>query len=145
MRYVKLFEDWLTEADPLGDLGLGGDEGGDKKVEKPKEDPLEKQRKEAEKKEKKAREKYEDKMDNSLDKIEDLLKNHPDMKEQILPTIQKALEKSDRALIRNAINDVIFLQQKYQTDGDDKSISLLTKVKDILSAVDKTYTTNKYV
>jgi hypothetical protein len=141
MRYIKLFEEWLNEEDPLAGL-MGGDE---EEPKKPKEDPLEKQKKEVEKKEKKAKEKEEKKMDNSLEKIDDLLKDKPDVKEKIYDKVKNALEKSDRALIRNAINDVTFLQQDLQTAGDDASVAILSKVKDILDARDKTYTTNKYV
>jgi hypothetical protein len=141
MRYIKLFEEWLNEEDPLADLMGGGDE----EEKKPKEDPLEKQKKEVEKKEKEAKEKEEKKMDNSLEKIDDLLKDKPDVKEKIYDKVKNALEKSDRALIRNTINDVTFLQQDLQTAGDDASVAILSKVKDILDARDKTYTTNKYV
>ena len=132
MKYIKLFEEWLNEADPLADL-MGGDE---EEPKKPKEDPLEKQKKETEKKEKE---------DNSLEKIDDLLKDKPDIKEKIYDRVKEALDKADRALIRNAINDVTFLQQELQTAGDDASVAMLSKVKDILDARDKTYTTNKYV
>ena len=141
MRYIKLFEEWLNEEDPLADLMGGGDE----EPKKPKEDPLEKQKKETEKKEKAAKEKEEKKMDNSLEEIDDLLKDKPDIKEKIYDKVKDALEKADRALIRNAINDVTFLQQDLQMAGDDASVAMLSKVKDILDARDKTYTTNKYV
>ena len=141
MKYIKLFEEWLNEADPLADL-MGGDE---EEPKKPKEDPLEKQKKETEKKEKEAKEKEEKKMDNSLEKIDELLKDKPDIKEKIYDRVKEALDKADRALIRNAINDITFLQQELQTAGDDASVAMLSKVKDILDARDKTYTTNKYV
>ena len=141
MKYIKLFEEWINEEDPLAGL-MGGD---DEEPKKPKEDPLAKQKKEVEKKEKEAKKKEEKKMDNSLEKIDDLLKDKPDIKEKIYDKIKKALDKADRALIRNAINDITFVQQDLQRAGDDNNVMLLGKVKDLLTARDASYTTNKYV
>lgn len=140
MKYVKLFEEFLSEEDPLGDLLGGGEEGGDGKA---KEDPLDAEKKKQKAKEEKAQKKHEKMMDKKEETIEDILNKYPEMKEKIGEKILTAIQKSDRVLIHNAVNDVIYLQQKYQENGEYESVDALTKVKDILDKLDRSFTVDK--
>lgn len=135
-RYVKLFEEFINEEDPLAGLGGG--------LEEPKkEDPLELKKKEEEKKEKKAKEKHEKFVDNKEDKIEDVLKDLPEISQDLKDRILKAIELQDRTKIHNAFLDVIYLQQSFSEKGDENKVLKLTKLKDILDDLDRSYTSDK--
>lgn len=141
MKYVKLFEEFINEEDPLAGLGIDGGGGGDK--EKPKEDPLDKKKKEDEAKEKKAKEKHNEYVDKKKDNIEDILADLPEVDKKIGDKIIKAVKDQDRVKIHNAALDVTYMQQDYQEKGNEKMISKLTPLKTYLDDLDKSYTNDK--
>lgn len=136
-RYIKLFEEFINEEDPLAGLLGGSDE------EKPKEDPLEKKKKAEKAKEKKAKEKHEDYVEKKEDKIDDILNGLPEVDDKLGDKIRKAVKEQDRVKIHNVVLDVIYLQQKYQDSGDDKMITKLTPLKKYLDDLDRSYTSDK--
>jgi len=136
-RYIKLFEEFINEEDPLSGLL------GDSDEEKPKEDPLEKKKKEDKAKEKKAKEKHEDYVEKKEDKIDDILNGLPEVDDKLGDKIRKAVKEQDRVKIHNVVLDVIYLQQKYQDSGDDKMITKLTPLKKYLDDLDRSYTSDK--
>jgi hypothetical protein len=137
-RHIKLFEDFIREEDPLAGLGGGGNE-------KPKEDPLDAQKKKDQKAEKKADSNHNKMVDKKGDKIEDLLNAQPEVKDALGDKILKAIEKQDRVLIHNAVNDLIFMQQKYQETGNLKGVTEITKIKTLLDTLDKSFTSSKRI
>jgi len=136
-RYIKLFEQFLNEEDPLAALTGGGEEG------KAKEDPLEKKKKETIAKEKKADKKHEKMMDKKEDTAEDLLNNLPEVKDKIGEKVLKAIADKDRIKIHNATLDLIYMQQDYQQKGEDAMVSKITRLKELLDKLDKTFTDDK--
>lgn len=135
-RYIKLFEEFINEEDPLAALGGG--------VEEPKkEDPLEVKKKEEEKKKKKEKEKHEDFVDKKQDSIEDILNDSPDVPEDLKKKILAAVEDQDRVKIHNAFLDVTYLQQSFSQNGDENKVLKLSKLKDYIEDLDKSYTTDK--
>jgi len=137
-RYIKLFEEFITEEDPLAALG---DEGG---LEEPKkEDPLEVKKKEEEKKKKKEKEEHEEMVDKKQDSIEDILKNLPEVSGGLKDKILDAVEKQDRVKIHNAFLDVTYLQQSFAQNGDENKVLKLSKLKDYIEDLDRSYTTDK--
>ena len=137
MKWVKTFESFINEEDPMAAL-MGGGEGGEAK-----EDPLEKKKKEDKAKEKKAKEKHEEFVDKKENKIEDILKDLPEVDKKLGDTILLAVKDQDRVAIHNAFLDVTYLQMSYQEKGNDKMVSKLTPLKTYLSDLDKTYTNDK--
>jgi hypothetical protein len=136
-RYIKLFEEFLLEGDPMADL-MGGDEEG-----KDKEDPLEKKKKEDAAKEKKAKEKHEKKIDNNLDKIKKLFDKTPDIKDELKKKVIDAVESQDRIKVHNAFLDLTYAQQDYAENGNDKMVQALTPIKEIVDLLDQSYTNKK--
>ena len=136
-RYIKLFEEFISEEDPLGDL-MGGEEG-----KKPKEDPLEKAKKEKRAKEKKAEKKHDDYVEKKGDKIDDILKEIPEIDEKIGAKIRDAVKSQDRVKIHNAALDVTYLQQDYSEKGDTAMISRLSPLKDYIDDLDRSFTNDK--
>ena len=143
MKYIKLFEDFLLEEDdPLAALGgLGGD---DEKDGKKKEDPIEKIKKEKEKEEEEKEEKHDDRVEKKIREIKDALKDSPlsdEEKEKIIEVVRS----QDRVRIHNLFNDLIYKQQGYAESGDNKDVYQLTKVKELVDDLDKSYTQNKMI
>lgn len=136
-RYIKLFEEFISEEDPLADL-MGGEEG-----KKPKEDPLEKAKKEKRAKEKKAEKKHDAYVEKKGDKIDDILKKIPEIDEKIGAKIRDAVESQDRVKIHNAALDVTYLQQDYSEKGDTAMISRLSPLKDYIDDLDRSFTNDK--
>lgn len=138
-RYIKLFEEFiLEEDDPFAALSGDGKEA-------PKEDPLEKKKKEEAKKKKDAVEKHDDMVDKKENKIDDILNDLPEVDAKIGDKIRDAVNQKDRVKIHNAINDITYLQQDYQENGNDKMLSKLTPLKDYIDDLDKSFTTDKLI
>jgi hypothetical protein len=135
-RHVKLFEQFLTEEDPLAAL-TGGGEG------KAKEDPLEKKKKETMAKEKAAAKKHEKMMDKKEESAEDILNKLPEIKEKYGEAILKAIKDQDRVQIHNSVNDLIYAQQDYQERGDQEMVDKITRLKEMLDKLDKSFTSDK--
>jgi hypothetical protein len=136
-QYVKLFEDFILEEDPFAALG------GDGEDEAPKEDPLEKKKKDEAKKKKEELKKHDKMVDKKEVKIEDILKDLPEVDDKIGKKIKDAVDTQDRVKIHNAINDIIYLQQHYQENGNDKMVAKLVPLKDYIDDLDKSFTTDK--
>jgi len=134
-RHVKLFEQFLNEEDPLAALTGGG--------EAPKEDPLEKKKKEAIAKEKAAAKKHEKMMDKKEDTAEDILNKLPEIKEKYGEKILKAIEDQDRVQIHNCVNDLMYAQQDYLERGDQEMVDKITRLKEMLDKLDKSFTSDK--
>lgn len=134
MKYLKLFEEFIKEEDPLADLMGGG---------KPKEDPLEKEKKEEKKKEKKAKEKHEKFVDKKEDKIDDILKDLPEIDGKLGDKIRQAVKEQDRVKIHNAALDVTYMQQDYAMRGNEDMVQRLTPLKDYIDDLDRTFTLDK--
>lgn len=138
LRYIQLFEEFIAEGDPLADLGGGGEE-------EAKEDPLAKKKKEDEAKEKKAKEKHNKMVDKKEDTIEDLFQKAPFLSDETRKKIEKATEEQDRVLIHNCVNDLIYLQQKFQQDGQEDRVMILSRMKTVLDTLDKSFTQDKRI
>lgn len=136
MRYVKLFEDFIKEEDPLAALTGGGEE-------KPKEDPLEKKKKEEMAKDKAAAKKHEKMVDKKEDTVEDLLKELPEVQEKYGEKILNAIKKQDRVEIHNSILDLTYMQQDFQDQGHEDKISKVARLKKVLDTMDKSFTGDK--
>lgn len=141
MRYIQLFEEFIVE-DALADLMGGGDAGKDGKA---KEDPVADQKKKIKREEKAARAKQYDAVQKVVDRVKALIKKHTGFPHGLEDKIVSALRSKDRVEIHNAVNDVIYQQQKYAQDGDEDGISDLTLIKVELDKLDKSYTNNKII
>jgi len=141
-RHIKLFEEFIIEGDdPFAALG-GGEEGGE---EAPKEDPLEKKKKDEAKKKKKEAEKHDKMVDKKEDSIEDILNDIPDVDAKIGDKIRDAIKTQDRVKIHNVVNDITYIQQSYQENGNDKMVAKLGPLKDYIDDLDKSFTTDKLI
>lgn len=137
-RHIKLFEEFILEGDdPFAALGGGGEE------EAPKEDPLEKQKKEEKKKKEKEEDKHEKMMDKKGDTIDDILNKLPEVDAKIGDKIRDAIKTEDRVKIHNVSNDITYMQQHYQENGNDKMVAKLIPLKDYIADLDKSFTTDK--
>jgi hypothetical protein len=138
-RRVKLFEEFLTEEDPLAALGgLGGD---DKK--EPKEDPIAKIKKEIKAKDKDEVEKHEEYVDSVILKCEDDMKDAKSLDAEDREHIISTLKSQDRTRIHNLVNDIIEMQIKYQDRGNQPEVEALSKVKEEVEKLDKSFTEDK--
>lgn len=136
-KYVKLFEEFINEEDPLAALGGTG-------VEEPKkEDPLEVKKKEEQKKKEKEKKDHEEYVDKKQDSIEDILNDSPDVPENTKEKIIDAVKQQDRVKIHNAFLDVTYLQQSFAQNGDEGKVLKLSKLKEYLEELDKSYTADK--
>jgi hypothetical protein len=141
-KYIKLFEEFINEEDPLAGIGdLGGDLGGGEA--KPKEDPLDKAKKEAEAKEKKADKKHDELIANNEKRLNDMLKDIPEVDDKLAEKLREALRKEDRVLIHNSVNDLIYLQQKLAQDKNNDAVMKITKMKELMDELDKSFTVSK--
>ena len=141
-QYVKLFEDFITEEDPLADLLGGEEEGKDKKKE---DDPLDKEKKKQKEKEVKAEKKHQENIDNKEDHIDGILKKMPDVDEKIGDKVRDAIKSQDRVKIHNMVLDLTYMQQKYQEEGNQDMIIRLTPLKDIFDDLDRSFTSSKRI
>jgi hypothetical protein len=135
-QYIKLFEEWVNEEDPLADLMGGGSS-------EPKEDPLEKKKKEEAEKKKKEAEKHEKFVDQKLEKVKSILSELPQVPDELRDKIVNAIEAQDRVKIHNLVLDITYLQQDYSEKGNDKMVSALSPLKDAIDDLDKSYTEDK--
>jgi hypothetical protein len=141
-KYIKLFEEFINETDPLAGMGdLGGDLGGEEA--KPKEDPLDKAKKEAEAKEKKAEKKHDKMIANNEKRLDDMLKDIPEIDKKLSEKLREALRKEDRVLIHNSVNDLIYLQQSLAQDKNTDAVMKITKLKELMDELDKSFTVSK--
>jgi len=141
-KYIKLFEEFINEADPLAGMGdLGGDLGGEEA--KPKEDPLDKAKKEAEAKEKKAEKKHDKMIAKNEKRLDDMLKDIPEIDKKLGEKLREALRKEDRVLIHNSVNDLIYLQQSLAQNKNTDAVMKITKLKELMDELDKSFTVSK--
>lgn len=135
-KYIKMFEEFLTEEDPLAALTGGGNE-------EPKEDPLDKEKKKQKKAEEKADKKHDKMIEDRLSTVKELLHKHLDLPKGLEERVIDAIKSEDRVKIHNAANDLIYQQQKYQENGDMEGVDDITRVKEIVDDLDKSFTSDK--
>lgn len=140
--YIKLFEDFIKEEDPLASLGIDGEDGKDDKKKK-KEDPIKKMQDEEKKKAEKKEDKFDNFMDEKIKKLEDEFEKRPEIKEEIGKETIDAVKSKDRVRIHNAANDLIYLQVKYEKAGEMDKVDQITAIKDLVDDLDRSYTNSK--
>lgn len=140
--YIKLFEDFIKEEDPLAALGLGDDKKGDEKEDK-KKDPIKKLQDAEKKKAEKKEDNFDDFMDKKVKKLEEEFDKHPEIKEEIGKEILDAVKSKDRVKIHNAANDLIYLQVKYEKAGETDKVQQITPIKELVDDLDRSYTNSK--
>ena len=59
--------------------------------------------------------------------------------------IVEVVRSQDRVRIHNLFNDLIYKQQEYAENGDKEDVYKLTKVKELVDDLDKSYTQNKMI
>ena len=138
-KHIKLFEEFLSEEDPLAGLDLGGE----KEKEKKEEDPFKKEKEAAKKKKEREEKKHEEFVDKKKNKIEDLLQDYPEVDKVLGDKIIDAVNSQDRVKIHNAFNDLMALQIDYQKDGNEAAVNHIAKLKDQIDDLDKSYTDDK--
>lgn len=148
-QYVKLFEDFLNEDeldDILGDTGDGGGEkeGADKKKEE-KPDPIKKLQDEEKKKEEKSEENFDQYMDKKEKELSKMFDEYPKIKDEIGDEIMKLVQSRDRVKIHNAALELTYLQVKYEKAGQTDVITNISKIKEIVDDLDRSYTNNKHM
>jgi len=153
-NHVKLFEEFLLGEDEIDDL-LGDDKKDDKdskkdddnkdgkKEEKP--DPIKKLQDEEKKKEKASDDKFEEYMKKKEDELEKAFDSVPDIKEEIGDATTAAVKSHDRTKIHVAYNNLIYLQSKYEKAGSTDKVQQISKIKDILDELDRTFTNGKHM
>ncbi len=150
MKHVKLFEEFLSEESSIEDL-LGGpteDEKKDNKEggeEKKEEDPIKKMQQEEKAKEKKAEERFKATMSEKVKEVEDKFDEYPDIKKEIGSSVIDAIKSEDRVRIHNAVNDLTYLQVKYEKAGQTDKVAQVSGIKTLVDELDKSYTTNKNI
>jgi len=139
-KHIKLFEEFISEEDPLASLGIEDDKEKDKKK---KEDPIKKLQDEEKKKSEKKEDKFDDFMAEKVKKLKDEFEKRPEIKEEIGKEIIDAVESKDRVKIHNATNDLIYLQVKYEKAGETDKVEQITAIKELVDDLDRSYTNNK--
>lgn len=142
-RYVKLFEDFLREEDPLGgglDLGLGG---GEEKEGEKKEDPIKKIQDEEKEKKKKELEKFKKGIEDKIQEVKDILDKYPDINDSVGEKVIKAIQSKDRTLIHTTKNDLIYLQVDYNKSGQKEKVDQLSRLKNVLDDLDRAFSVDK--
>jgi hypothetical protein len=149
-QYAKLFEDFLNEDDLddiLGDTGETGKdkenkdgEGGDKK-----EDPIKKLQDEQKKKEEKREESFDQSMDKKEKALEAAFDEQPKIKDEVGEEVMKKIKSRDRVEIHNAALDLTYLQVKYEKAGDTDTVDKISKIKEIVDDLDRSFTNNKHM
>lgn len=141
-KHVKLFEEFLKEeglGDALSGMGGGGEE------EKKKEDPIKKMQDEEKKKKENLEKKFQEFVDKKVKAIKSKLDEYPDIKKDVGNKIFGAIESQDRVKIHNAVNDLIYIQVKYQEEGSTTKVSQVSVIKTMLDDLDKSYTSDKHI
>jgi hypothetical protein len=144
--YIKLFEDFIKEEDPLADiLGDTGKEDGkeEDKKDKKEEDPIKKLQDAEKKKKDKKEDNFDEFMDKKVKKLEEEFEKHPEIKEEIGKEILDAVKSKDRVKIHNAANDLIYLQVKYEKAGETDKVQQITPIKELVDDLDRSYTNSK--
>ena len=135
-RREKLFEEFLSEEDPFAALG------GDEKKE-PKEDPIAKIKKEIKTKDKEEEVKHQAYVDSVILKCEEDMKDAKSLDAEDREHIISTLRTQDRTKIHNLVNDIIEMQIKYQDRGNQPEVEALSKVKEEVEKLDKSFTEDK--
>ena len=142
--YIKLFEEFIKEEDPMASLGLGDeDNGNEDKKKKEEKDPIKKLQDEEAKKKDKKEDKFDDFMTKKVKELEKIFNEHPDIKKEIGDSVIGDVKSKDRVRIHNATNDLIYLQVKYEKAGETDKVSQISGIKDIVDDLDRSYTNNK--
>ena len=142
--YIKLFEDFINEEDPLASLGIEDDKGDkDKKDKKKEEDPIKKMQDEEKKKAEKKEDNFDEFMAKKVEKLEAEFEKHPEIKEEIGKEVIDAVKSKDRVKIHNAANDLIYLQVKYEKAGETDKVEQITPIKELVDDLDRSYTNSK--
>jgi hypothetical protein len=149
-QYAKLFEDFLEEDeldDILGDTGETGQdkenkdgEGGDKK-----EDPIKKLQDEEKKKEEKSEENFDQYMDKKEKELSKMFDEYPKIKDEIGNEVMTMVKSRDRVKIHNAALELTYLQVKYEKAGQTDVVTNISKIKEIVDDLDRSYTNNKHM
>lgn len=156
-NHAKLFEEFLIGEDEIDDLlpsddkKDGGKEDskkddkkdGDKKEEKP--DPIKKLQDEEKKKEKKSDEKFEEYMKKKEAELEKSFDEVPDIKDEIGEETITAVKSHDRTKIHVAYNNLIYLQSKYEKAGSTDKVQQISRIKDVMDELDRTFTSGKHM
>lgn len=150
IQHAKLFEEFLLGEDELddllGDTGKSGDdkkEGGEDKKKEKKPDPIKKLQDEEKAKEKKAEEDHAEYMKKKIAEIEKVFDEYPDIKEEIGKETIDAVKTSDRNKIHVAFNNLMYLQVKYEKAGSTDKVQQISKVKDVVDDLDRSFSTKK--
>ena len=148
--YAKLFEDFLEEDeldDILGDTGDGGGEkeGADKEKKEEKPDPIKKLQDDEKKKEEKSEENFDQYMDKKEKELSKMFDEYPKIKDEIGDEIMKLVQSRDRVKIHNAALELTYLQVKYEKAGQTDVITNISKIKEIVDDLDRSYTNNKHM
>lgn len=161
-QHVKLFEDFLLE-DEIDDIlnkdddkdkeksddtdGKNTDGKDDKKKddEKDKPDPIKKLQDEEKDKQKKSDDNFTDYLDKKEGELEQAFEKVPDIKEEIGDATMNAVKSKDRTKIHVAFNNLLYLQSKYEKAGDNDKVQQVTNVKEILSDLDRSFTSGKHL
>jgi len=150
-QYAKLFEDFLNEDeldDILGDTGDGGGEksGADKEPKKEKKpDPIKKLQDEEKKKEEKSEENFDQYMDKKEKELSAMFDQYPKIKDEVGEEVMKLVQSRDRVKIHNAANELTYLQVKYEKGGETDVVTNISKIKEIVDDLDRSYTNNKHM
>lgn len=150
-QHVKLFEEFLIGEDELGDIlgGAGGDAGGgdagggDDKKKEEKPDPIKKLQDEEKAKEKKAEDDHAEFMEKKIAEIEKIFDQYPDIKEEIGKETIDALKSENRSKIHVAFNNLMYLQVKYEKAGSTDKVQQISKIKDVVDDLDRSFSTKK--
>ena len=116
---------------------------GDKKEEKP--DPIKKLQDEEKKKEKKSDEKFEEYMKKKEAELEKSFDEVPDIKDEIGEETITAVKSHDRTKIHVAYNNLIYLQSKYEKAGSTDKVQQISRIKDVMDELDRTFTSGKHM
>jgi hypothetical protein len=157
-NHVKLFEEFLLGEDELEDILNGpgddkkdGDGGGDtdpgkkddKKEEKP--DPIKKLQDDEKKKEKASDDKFQDYMKKQEETVQKAFDSVPSIKDEIGDATISAIRSQDRTKIHVAYNNLIYLQSKYEKAGSTDKVQQISKIKDLMDELDRSFSSAKHM
>ena len=69
----------------------------------------------------------------------------PKIKDEVGDEIIKMVQSRDRVQIHNAANELTYLQVKYEKAGQTDIVSDISKIKEIVDDLDRSYTNNKHM
>lgn len=141
ITHAKLFEDFLSEEDPLAGL-LGDEDKGEEKAEE-KPDPIKKMQDEEKKKADNAEDNFDEFINKKIETLKKKFDEYPDIKAEIGDSIIKDIESKDRVRIHNATNDLIYLQVKYEKAGEPDKVEQISGIKTIVDDLDRSFTNSK--